>query len=115
MSAFTAELLAICMAMGEAQSQNLPRVHFESDSLSSVFGIGDSALLFDADVEGIFEAIREIALLYPSWSYLKVSRQANAFADSLAKWTASWRVFGCIDLNCLPVSLLRQSFCFEPP
>lgn len=61
LSAFLVELLAISMAAGEAQFRNLDRVQFENDSLSLVASIGDSTLLFDEEVGGIFEAIREIA------------------------------------------------------
>lgn len=90
-----AELLAIRMAAGEAKFRELERVVFESDSLSAIASIGDPTLLFDVEVDGVVEAICEIVSFYLSWSFLN-SRQANVFADSLAKWAARRRVFGCI-------------------
>lgn len=74
------------MVAEEAQFRGLEHVIFESDFLSPVVGIGDSTILFDVISEGILEAIREIACSHPSWRFLKVTRQANVDADSLAKW-----------------------------
>lgn len=44
MSPFKVELLAIQMAVGEAQAQGLEQVIFECDSLPSVDGIRDPTL-----------------------------------------------------------------------
>lgn len=114
LSPFKAELLAIRMAAGEALSRGLQKVMFESDCLSVVVGVCDSSLVFDADVNCWLEAIWEMASSYPSWSFVKVSRQANASADSLAKWAAERKFVGCIPLSVLPAFLLKQTLVFEP-
>lgn len=92
-----AELKAISMAAGEASSRVLARVDFESDSLISISGIYDPSQAVFGPPGFVIEAIYDMVLSNPSWSFSMVSRQANVHADILAKWAAADRLlFGCI-------------------
>lgn len=70
-------------------------------------------MLFDDDICSIIEAIKEMALCHPWWSFLKISRQANAHADSLANWATERKFFSCVPLDYLPAFLLRQTLVFD--
>lgn len=113
MSPFKAELLALLMAVSEAQARGLEQVIFESNSLLVVARVGDPTLLFNDNIGCTFEAIQEMASSSPLWSFHKVSRQVNASANTLAKWAANRKCVGCIPLDCLPTFLVKIDFVFR--
>jgi hypothetical protein len=87
----------------------------EGDALLVVSAINNPSLFSSWSFANCIEDISVVLSSFPSWNASKVSRCANFRAHALAKWAASYLVFGSIPIGSPILSSIRIRSGKDPP
>ncbi|KAL3641648.1 hypothetical protein CASFOL_012463 [Castilleja foliolosa] len=105
LDANTAEALAILDSCLVAQKLGLQKVLFESDCLNVVSFINGNSRNYYWTSGPVVEAIDNLKLKMPLWSFSFVPRVCNSAAHALAAWAFCNDFFGNIPLVSIPVNV----------
>jgi hypothetical protein len=101
------EASAALLASQLALSSGFDTLFLEGDALLVILAINTPSLFPSRNFSNIVSDIRLGLSSFQSWNILKVSHSANFRAHALAKWAASYLVFGSIPKGSPILSSIR--------